>query len=113
MQGFCTTIADAVSIENDFYEVRDAGGSVIDHPVKPGSPLSISFANDNRLSRVDITGADFDSDPGNTVTFDYMGSPYSGATTTNALNTGEISLEADSFSLTVNIEPVTGYVTIQ
>ncbi|RKY10372.1 MAG: hypothetical protein DRP65_06730 [Planctomycetota bacterium] len=96
--------------DNDFYEVHDAGGTVIDHPIKPGSDFKVDFRSDSRLSRVDIVSADFDSQT--SVTFDYLGSPYSGTTTANSLNSGQISLQADSFTMTVTVEPMTGYVTI-
>jgi prepilin-type N-terminal cleavage/methylation domain-containing protein len=94
---------------NESYEVHDPCG-VIDHPIKAGSPFVVDLANDSRLSRVDIVSADFDSQL--SVTFDYLGSPYSG-TTTNPLNSGQISLQAASFTMTVNVEPMTGYITVQ
>jgi prepilin-type N-terminal cleavage/methylation domain-containing protein len=92
---------------NESYEVRDASG-VIDHPVKAGSSFIVNLQSDSRLSRVDITSADFDSQP--SVTFDYLGSPYSGV---NPLNSGQIGLQAGSYTMTVNVEPMTGYVTVQ
>ena len=96
---------------NDSYEVHDAGG-VIEHPLKPGSDFVVDLQSDGRLSRVDIAGADFDPGSQPAVTFDYLGSPYSGTTTANPLNTGQISLQADSFTMTVTVEPMTGYVTV-
>jgi len=95
---------------NDSYEVRDASGNVIDHPIKAGSPFKVELQSDSRLSRVDITGADFDPDSQTTVTFDYLGSPYNGSGA--ALNSGQITLQAGSFSMTITVEPMTGYVTI-
>ena len=96
---------------NESYEVRDASETVISHPVKAGSDFVVDLQSDSRLSRVDIVSADFDSQT--TVTFDYLGSPYSGTTTANPLNSGQISLQAGSFTMTVNVEPMTGYVTVQ
>ena len=93
---------------NELYEVRDAGGTVIEHPTKAGSDFKVYFQSDSRLSRVDIVSADFDSQT--TVTFDYLGSPYN--STANPLNKGEIKLQADSFTMTVTVEPMTGYVTV-
>ena len=96
------------------YEIHvDPAGSdtVIDHPVNPGS-FVVDFSTDSRLSQVDIVSADFDSDSSNTITFDYLGSPYSGADTSVPLNSGQITLEAGDFTLTVDVEPVTGYVTM-
>jgi hypothetical protein len=68
------------------------------------------------LDRVDIDSADFDSGTSvsNAITFDYLGSPYSGTSGTSLL-TGLITLQdkqSGNFKLYVKIEPVTGYVTI-
>jgi prepilin-type N-terminal cleavage/methylation domain-containing protein len=97
------------------YDIRvePAGsGNVIDHPVNPGA-FVVDFSSDGRLARVDVVDADFDSDSDHAITFDYLGSPHSGTATGNPLlNTGQITLTADNFTLVVNVEPVTGYVTI-
>jgi hypothetical protein len=61
---------------------------------------------------VDLVDADFDSDSDHAITFDYLGSPYSGLDTSSPLNSGQITLTADNFTLVVNVEPVTGYVTV-
>ena len=94
---------------NESYEVRDASGTVILHPVKAGSDFVVDLQADSRLSRVDIVSADLDSQT--TVTFDYLGSPYN--STPSPLNSGQINLQAGSFTMTVNVEPMTGYVTVQ
>lgn len=98
---------------NESYDIRvePAGsGDVIDHPVNPGAfVVNLSIVG---LDRVDIASADFDADTSKAITFDYLGSPYSGLDTTSPLNTGQITLQADNFTLVVNVEPVTGYVTI-
>ncbi|MHC5214517.1 MAG: hypothetical protein ACYSOO_08030, partial [Planctomycetota bacterium] len=100
---------------NESYEIREyPSNDVIDHPVNPGL-FVVDFSADSRLSRVDIDAADFDSGSSvsNVLAFDYLGSPYSG--TTDPLLTGQITLQdkqAGNFKLYVNIEPVTGYVTI-
>lgn len=99
---------------NESYEVHDKDGNVIDHPVKTGFLFEVDLQSDSRLSRVDIVSADFDSQA--SVTFDYLGSPYSGSypDTVNPLNNREqIELQAGSFSMTITVEPMTGYVTIQ
>lgn len=96
---------------NESYEIQDQNGAVIDHPVNPGT-FVVDFSADSNLSRVDIANADFDSDASKAITFDYLGSPYSGLDTSTPLNTGQITLTADNFTLVVNVEPVTGYVTI-
>ncbi len=94
---------------NESYEVRNSGG-VIEHPVKAGSNFVVDLQSDSRLSRVDIARADFDPDSQPSVTCVSLGSPYSG---TNPLNSGQISLQAGSFTMTVNVEPMTGYITVQ
>jgi prepilin-type N-terminal cleavage/methylation domain-containing protein len=96
---------------HESYEVQDDSGNVIDHPVNPGS-FVVDFSADANLSRVNIMNADFDPDSNLSMTFDYLGSPYSGINTSSPLNTGQITLTADTFTLVVNVEPVTGYVTI-
>ncbi|MCD6175500.1 MAG: prepilin-type N-terminal cleavage/methylation domain-containing protein, partial [Planctomycetes bacterium] len=103
---------------NESYEIRVdpfGVGDVIDHPVNPGK-FVVDFSADSRLSRVDIVSADFDSGTSvsNVITFDYMGSPYSSTMATNLL-TGQITLrdkQSGNFTLTVDVEPVTGYVTM-
>lgn len=100
---------------SDSYEVvrYQAGTPVaIDNPRRPGYPLEVVFPADTRVSRVDIVSADFDSDSSQSITFDYLGSPYSGTTTDNPLNSGNITLQSDTLSMIVTIEPITGYVTI-
>ncbi|NLK42651.1 MAG: prepilin-type N-terminal cleavage/methylation domain-containing protein [Planctomycetes bacterium] len=79
------------------------------HPVS-GQDFDVRFAKERNLSRVKITRLTLE--PGTsptTVTFDYMGTPKIGE---DSLNKGQITLTADGFSLVVNIEPLTGYVTI-
>jgi prepilin-type N-terminal cleavage/methylation domain-containing protein len=98
--------------DNESYEVRDQTGTVIENPQRSGSNLAIIFPNDSRVNRVDIASADFDSDSSQTITFDYLGSPYSGPTTASPLNSGQITLQADTLTMIVNVEPVTGYTSI-
>jgi len=94
----------------DSYRIEDQDGVVIAHPVKRGFDYDINLQNE-RLDKVDITGADFDSQ--STVTFDYLGSPYSG-TGTNPLNSGVITLQTKGTGevISVGIEPVTGFISI-
>ena len=93
------------------YEVRDKDGAVIPHPINPGD-LAIVFPSDSRLNQVVIVTADFDPGSEETITFDYLGSPYSGSTTATPLISGTISLQAAGFPMTITVEPITGYVTI-
>ncbi len=95
------------------YEVQDSGGTVVAHPLNSAVGLSVVFGDDSRLDKVDITSADFDGFADETITFDYLGSPYSGVGVGTSLMSGTISLAAEGFTMTITVEPVTGYVTIQ
>ena len=95
----------------DSYRIEDQYGNVLPHPVKKGFNYVIDFQNDGRLKKVDIISVDFDPGSDNTITFDYLGSPYSG--TTSPLNSGVISLQAGGASTTVTVEPVTGFISIE
>jgi type II secretion system protein H len=90
------------------YSIKDQNGNVISHPVRKGFDYTIDFRN-GRLSKVDIVSAAFDAT--SEVEFDYLGSPYDGDG--NPLNSGTISLQAGSTTMTVNVEPVTGYISVQ
>ena len=82
------------------YQILDKDDSVIQHPVKKGFLYEMDFTNDSRLDQVDITSTTF---PSGKVTFDCLGSPDNG---------GTITLNSDGKVVTVTIEPVTGYVSI-
>ena len=84
------------------YRIEDQDGSVIKHPVKKGFDYIVNFRDDSRLSRVDIVDVDFASV--SEVTFDYLGSPDNG---------GFIRLGADGAGVKVNVEPVTGFISIE
>ncbi len=92
------------------YEVRNSDG-VVSHPLNSSGVLAVSFPNDSRLRKVRITSATLTD---GAVTFDYVGSPYDGTDTSLPLVSGDdvITLTADGMTMTINIEPVTGYVTI-
>ena len=92
----------------DSYAIQDQGGTVIAHPVKKGFTYVVDFANDARLNRVDIAAANFDGT--STVKFDYLGSPYDGDG--NPLNSGSVTLQADTVTMTISVEAVTGYVSV-
>jgi Tfp pilus assembly protein FimT len=91
------------------YEVHDPNG-IITHPVKKGFDYKVDFSSDSRLDKVIIESVDLvpSSDPP-TITFDYLGSPYSG---TSNLNSGAVSIKAGDFTMTINVEPVTGFISI-
>ena len=85
----------------DSYQLEDQDNNVIQHPVKKGFDYIVDFQSDTRLNRVDITGASFSGNPD--VEFDSMGSPQSG---------GTVSLQAGGTTVTVMVEPITGYISI-
>ena len=86
---------------NESYRIEDQNSNVIQHPVKKGFDYVISYQNDSRLSKVDITSTSFSNDK---VRFDYLGSPDAG---------GTIILQADGTTKTITVEPVTGFISIQ
>jgi prepilin-type N-terminal cleavage/methylation domain-containing protein len=90
------------------YQIEDAGGQVITHPVNKKA-YQVAFPADRRLSEVDIVNASFDST--SLVRFDYQGSPYNGSG--NPLNSGMVTLRADSETRFVAVEPVTGVISVQ
>lgn len=97
------------------YRIEDQDDSVIPHPVRKGSDYIIDFRNDSRLSQVNIDNVilDPDSSPP-TITFDYLGSPYSGTGTSSPLNAdGVVNLQAGSMTRRITVEPVTGYISIE
>jgi Tfp pilus assembly protein FimT len=85
----------------DSYQVEDQDNSVIPHPVKKGFDYIVDFGNDTRLNRVDLTGANFSGNPD--VEFDSLGSPDNG---------GTVSLQAGTATMTITVEPITGYISI-
>ncbi len=90
------------------YRINDANGQVISNPVHIGANYIVSFATDSRLNKVNIENAIFGA--AGTVKFDYLGTPLDIAG--NPLNSGSVRLSAGGDILTVRIEPVTGYVSI-
>ena len=99
--------------DTESYRIEDQDGNVIPHPVKKGFPYEINFSTDGRLNKVDIFEVDFDPGSDNTITFDYLGSPYSGPVISSPLNSGVISLQAGGATTTVTVEAVTGFISIQ
>lgn len=93
---------------SESYQIQDDTGTVIKHPVKRGFDYIIDFKNDNRMKKVDIFSVNFDSTAA--IKFDYLGSPYDGSG--NPLNSGNITLQADGSTVTITVEPVTGFISI-
>jgi prepilin-type N-terminal cleavage/methylation domain-containing protein len=93
----------------DSYRIEDQDGNVIAHPVKKGFDYIMDFRSEPRLKKVGIGGVDFDST--SEVKFDYLGSPYNG--NGGGLNQGVITLEAGPATMTVRVESVTGFISIE
>ena len=97
---------------NNSYEVQDSAGNVIMDPVV-GSPYQVEFPNDRRTRTVSLETANFNGN--NTVCFDRLGAPYGGAISASPppLTTGQIVVRVKDKTMTINVEPVTGRITIQ
>jgi len=94
-------------VAGNSYHIEDDSGSVIDHPFR-GGQYAVYLSSEPRLKLVSISSVNFDGTP--KVTFDYLGSPYNGNGT--GLNIGQVQVSAGENTMTVTVEPVTGYVTI-
>jgi len=94
------------------YSIADQSGTTISHPVKKGFNYVVNFKNESRLNRVDITIAQFQPGANNTITFDYLGSPYSGTGIGNPLDSGSIAISGGGAAATISVEPITGFISI-
>jgi len=94
---------------NETYRVQDHNEVDILHPVKKGLPYLVDFPHEGRLSRVTIDNAVFNGT--SRVAFDYLGTPYddNGASLNAA---GSVILKAGGDTMTVKVEPVTGFITV-
>lgn len=101
-----SVVFDAVA---ESYKIVDQDDVTISHPVKKGFDYIVNFKSESRLNRVDITSVQFQPGASNTITFDYMGSPYSGG---NPLNSGSIVIGTDGATVIISVEPVTGFISI-
>jgi len=90
------------------YRIEDQTGNVVQHPIRKGFYYVVNLQAVG-LDKVDIFDADFDST--GEVRFDYLGSPYNGSN--NPLNSGVVTLQAGSTAATINVEPVTGFISTQ
>jgi len=97
---------------SDSYQINDQNNVVIAHPVNKGTSYIVNFRNDSRLNQVDIVSANFVSTSATTsvIKFDYLGSPYDGGG--NPLNSGTISLKAGMTTMTITVQPVTGFISV-
>jgi prepilin-type N-terminal cleavage/methylation domain-containing protein len=84
------------------YKIIDSDNNVIANPSKPGSNYIIDFTSDIRLSKVKIASASFGS--ASKVKFDNLGSPDNG---------GKVIIGAEGHTAVVNVQAVTGYVSIE
>ena len=89
------------------YRVKDQNGSTITHPVN-GVDYVVDFSADSRIDQVTISSVNFDST--NEVKFDYLGNPLNG--NDDSLSSGTVTLEAGGQTMTIEVEPVTGYISI-
>jgi Tfp pilus assembly protein FimT len=92
--------------DSETYSLLDQDGTVIPHPVKKGFDYVVDFTK--QLSKVDMVDADFDST--SQIKFDFLGSPYDAGD--NPLNSGVVTLQAGATTVTVNVEPVTGFISV-
>jgi prepilin-type N-terminal cleavage/methylation domain-containing protein len=90
------------------YKVVDQNGNAVRHPITQKAEYVVSFQNDSRLGQVEISGVNFNGT--DKISFDSLGSPFDGNGAN--LNTGVITLQAGGITRTVNVEPVTGYITV-
>jgi prepilin-type N-terminal cleavage/methylation domain-containing protein len=102
------TYSVVFDVANNTYEIRDETNTVIRHPVKKGFDYVVRLGPGQMFDTVTISSADFNST--NVIKFDSLGSPYSG--TNAALNSGAVVLQAANATMTVSVEPVTGYISI-
>jgi len=92
----------AFDAATDSYRIEDESGSVVRHPVKKGFDYIVDFRKEPRLGMVGIAEASFGL--GTVVTFDYLGSCVDG---------GFVRLQAGVLNMKVNVEPVTGFISIK
>lgn len=85
----------------DSYQLEDQDNNVIQHPVKKGFDYIMDFQNEPRLSSVGIASANFSATQ--VVEFDSLGSPDNG---------GSVTLQAGATTITITVEPITGYISI-
>jgi prepilin-type N-terminal cleavage/methylation domain-containing protein len=101
------TTAQAYQIEDLSKPVSDPD-RIVNDPVKQGSnKYIVNFQTDTRLNQVTMA-TNFDG--GNTVSFNYLGSPFNSGGAD--LNKGVVTLQAGITKYVV-VEPVTGYIHVQ
>ena len=92
-----TVVFDATA---ESYQIQNSSGTVITHPIRKGAYIE-QFGGTSGLTKVKISNANFNGT--SLVTFDSIGSPDNGGTAT---------LTAADDTIIVNVEAVTGYISI-
>lgn len=101
------------SAEDESYALQDEDGQVLTGDITTSDfQYQITFPDSRDFARVRIETADFDGTE--TVWFDRLGSPHSGAIDESAdhLASGTLVLTSGDSSVTLTVEPVTGNITI-
>ena len=97
-----SVVFDTVTDSYKIVKIVDGEVETISHPVKKGFDYVVDL-QDEGLERVEISSADFGGDC--QVRFDYLGSP-------SPYNGGDVVVRAAGDTVTISVEPVTGYVTV-
>jgi len=84
------------------YKITNQDGGTIRHPVKKGFDYIVDFRSDSRLDKVDVAEVNFNGT--NAVKFDCLGSPDNG---------GFILLDAGGINVKIEVEPVTGFISVE
>lgn len=85
------------------FKVKDGSLETIENPLTK-ELYKVEFSSDVRLDKVDIVDVDFDGTY--EIRFDYMGSP------TELLTPGTIMLNAGGTDITIEVDSVTGFISI-
>lgn len=94
------TISVVFDDGDDSYSLEDQTGTTLEHPVKKGFNFIIDFGSDGTFEKVEINQVNLAD---SILEFDSLGSPDEG---------GTVVLNAGGETLTVTIEPVTGYISV-
>lgn len=102
------TIVVRFDSNGESYQLEDSVGNLLDNPYHKGSDYDVDFSSDGRMDGVDISSVSFNG--GSLVKFDYLGSPFDSMN--SDLYSGSVTIVGGDRSFIVNVEPVTGYVSI-
>lgn len=93
-------ITVAFDIDQESYELRDNGGTPLEHPTTKRD-FTVAFRSTRGIKRVELLSANFNGAP--TLTFDALGGPVQG---------GQVTLGADGNTWRLTVAPVTGKITV-